>query len=146
MKHPHLPKSAEAFLTISEVSAELGVPQHVLRFWETKFSQLHPLKRGGGRRYYRPEDVRFLRHIQSLLHMEGYTIKGAQRLLREHHRIGAPPADEGCSEIVDAIPAVTEPAETEKEPGAAKLPEDVRSELSKVLEDLLDLRRLLGKP
>jgi len=76
-------KSATAFRTISEVSAELDVPQHVLRFWETKFPQIRPLKRGGGRRYYRPEDVDLLRRIQSLLYKEGYTIKGVQRLLRE---------------------------------------------------------------
>jgi DNA-binding transcriptional MerR regulator len=82
-------KSATAFRTISEVSTELDVPQHVLRFWETKFPQIRPLKRGGGRRYYRPEDVELLRRIQSLLYKEGYTIKGVQRLLREA-RGGAP--------------------------------------------------------
>ncbi|HZH27199.1 MAG TPA: MerR family transcriptional regulator [Azospirillaceae bacterium] len=76
-------KSATAFRTISEVSAELNVPQHVLRFWETKFPQVKPLKRGGGRRYYRPEDVDLLRRIQNLLYQQGYTIKGVQRLLRE---------------------------------------------------------------
>src|SRR3954452_25631898 len=76
-------KSATAFRTISEVSAELDVPQHVLRFWETKFPQIRPLKRGGGRRYYRPEDVELLRRIQRLLYKDGYTIKGVQRLLRE---------------------------------------------------------------
>ena len=76
-------KSADAFRTISEVAAELDLPQHVLRFWETKFSKLRPLKRGGGRRYYRPEDVALLRHIRSLLYDEGYTIKGVQKLLRQ---------------------------------------------------------------
>ena len=76
-------KSASAFLTISEVATELDVPQHVLRFWETKFSQVRPLKRGGGRRYYRPEDVELLRAIRKLLYEEGYTIKGVQRLMRE---------------------------------------------------------------
>src|SRR3954464_10102628 len=76
-------KSATAFPTISEVSTELNVPQHVLRFWETKFPQVRPLKRGGGRRYYRPEDVELLRSICALLYREGYTIKGVQRLLRE---------------------------------------------------------------
>jgi DNA-binding transcriptional MerR regulator len=85
-------KSATAFRTISEVSAELGVPQHVLRFWETRFPQVKPLKRGGGRRYYRPEDVELLRRIQRLLYEEGYTIKGVQKLLRESRsaRPGAP--------------------------------------------------------
>ncbi len=76
-------KSPEAFRTIREASQELGVPQHVLRFWETKFSQVRPLKRGGGRRYYRPEDVELLRRIQSLLYSEGYTIRGVQKLMRE---------------------------------------------------------------
>lgn len=76
-------KSAAAYRTISEVSDELEVPQHVLRFWETKFTQVRPLKRGGGRRYYRPEDIDLLRRIQRLLYQEGYTIKGVQKLLRE---------------------------------------------------------------
>jgi DNA-binding transcriptional MerR regulator len=76
-------KSADAFRTISEVADELHVPQHVLRFWETKFPQVRPLKRGGGRRYYRPEDVVLLRRVADLLYTQGYTIKGVQRLLRE---------------------------------------------------------------
>lgn len=76
-------KSAAAFRTISEVADELDVPQHVLRFWESKFTPVRPLKRGGGRRYYRPEDIDLLRKIRNLLYTEGYTIKGVQRLLRE---------------------------------------------------------------
>ena len=76
-------KSASAFRTISEVADELDVPQHVLRFWESKFSQIKPLKRGGGRRYYRPEDIDLLRNIRELLYTEGYTIRGVQKLLRE---------------------------------------------------------------
>ncbi|MDD2705715.1 MAG: MerR family transcriptional regulator [Acidocella sp.] len=76
-------KTADAFRTISEVADELHVPQHVLRFWETKFPQVRPLKRGGGRRYYRPEDVLLLRRVADLLYTQGYTIKGVQRLLRE---------------------------------------------------------------
>jgi DNA-binding transcriptional MerR regulator len=76
-------KSAQAFRTISEVATELDVPQHVLRFWESKFSQVRPLKRGGGRRYYRPEDIDLLRRIRTLLYEDGYTIKGVQRLLKE---------------------------------------------------------------
>src|ERR1700739_543192 len=76
-------KSAAAFRTISEVAQELDVPQHVLRFWESKFSQVKPLKRGGGRRYYRPEDVVLLRRIRQCLYQDGYTIKGVQKLLRE---------------------------------------------------------------
>jgi DNA-binding transcriptional MerR regulator len=76
-------KSAAAFRTISEVAQELDVPQHVLRFWESKFTPVRPLKRGGGRRYYRPEDVKLLRRIRALLYTDGYTIKGVQRLLRD---------------------------------------------------------------
>lgn len=76
-------KSAEAFRTISEVAAILDVPQHVLRFWESKFGQVRPLKRGGGRRYYRPADVELLRTIRSLLYDNGFTIKGVQKLLRD---------------------------------------------------------------
>jgi len=73
-------KSASAFRTISEVAAELDLPQHVLRFWETKFSVIRPMKRGGGRRYYRPEDITLLRRIGGLLYTDGYTIKGVQKL------------------------------------------------------------------
>jgi len=80
---PRPRKTADAFRTISEVADELHVPQHVLRFWETKFPQVRPLKRGGGRRYYRPEDVFLLRRVADLLYTQGYTIKGVQRLLRE---------------------------------------------------------------
>ena len=75
-------KIGGAFRTISEVASELGVQQHVLRFWETKFSQIRPMKRGGGRRYYRPEDVALLKRIHTLLYGEGYTIKGVQKLLK----------------------------------------------------------------
>ena len=75
-------KSAGAFRTIREVAGDLGVQQHVLRFWETKFSQIKPLKRGGGRRFYRPEDVLIIKKIHNLLHTQGYTIKGVQKLLK----------------------------------------------------------------
>lgn len=84
-------KSQAAFRTISEVADELDVAQHVLRFWESKFPQVRPLKRGGGRRYYRPEDVELLRDIRSLLYDEGYTIKGAQKLLRQRRAKTPPP-------------------------------------------------------
>ncbi|MEJ8474210.1 MerR family transcriptional regulator [Roseibium algae] len=76
-------KSPDAFRTISEVADDLDLPQHVLRFWETRFTQIKPLKRGGGRRYYRPDDVELLRGIRHLLYGEGYTIKGVQRILKE---------------------------------------------------------------
>jgi DNA-binding transcriptional MerR regulator len=79
-----LRKAPTAFRTISEVAEDLQIPQHVLRFWETKFPQLKPLKRGGGRRYYRPEDIALLRRIGDLLYTQGYTIKGVQRLLRDN--------------------------------------------------------------
>ena len=77
-------KSPEAFRTISEVSKDLALPQHVLRFWETKFVQIKPIKRGGGRRYYRPEDVKLLKGIKSLLYNDGYTIRGVQKVIREN--------------------------------------------------------------
>ncbi|AMJ63432.1 MerR family transcriptional regulator [Bosea sp. PAMC 26642] len=76
-------KSPDAFRTISEVAEDLDIPQHVLRFWETRFTQIKPLKRGGGRRYYRPDDVALLKGIRRLLYGEGYTIKGLQRILKE---------------------------------------------------------------
>jgi DNA-binding transcriptional MerR regulator len=78
-----LEKAPEAFRTISEVAEELDVPQHVLRFWETRFGQIKPMKRGGGRRFYRPSDIDLLKGIRSLLYGEGYTIRGVQRILRE---------------------------------------------------------------
>lgn len=77
-------KSPEAFRTISEVSKDLSLPQHVLRFWETKFTQIKPIKRGGGRRYYRPEDVRLLKGIKNLLYNDGYTIRGVQKVIKEN--------------------------------------------------------------
>ena len=90
-------KAPNAFRTISEVADELHIPQHVLRFWETKFPQVKPLKRGGGRRYYRPDDISLLRRISDLLYIQGYTIKGVQRLLRE-----------GGGKLSDDIPPATE--------------------------------------
>ena len=82
-ERPKAEKSDGAFRTISEVSQYLNVPQHVLRFWESKFTQVNPLKRGGGRRYYRPDDIRLLERIRDLLYVDGFTIKGVQRLVRE---------------------------------------------------------------
>jgi len=79
-----LDKAPDAFRTISEVAADLDIPQHVLRFWETRFTQIKPMKRSGGRRYYRPDDVDLLKGIRRLLYGEGYTIRGVQRILREH--------------------------------------------------------------
>jgi DNA-binding transcriptional MerR regulator len=79
-----LDKSPDAFRTISEVAGDLDIPQHVLRFWETRFTQIKPMKRSGGRRYYRPDDVDLLKGIRRLLYGEGYTIRGVQRILKEH--------------------------------------------------------------
>ena len=93
---PRLKKAPNAFRTISEVADDLHIPQHVLRFWETKFTQVRPLKRGGGRRYYRPDDILLLRRIADLLYTQGYTIKGVQRLLRE-----------GGGQLSDDIPPPT---------------------------------------
>src|ERR1700756_3688614 len=92
-------KAAGAFRTISEVATDLNVPQHVLRFWETRFTQIRPLKRAGGRRYYRPEDVELLRRIRELLYNNGYTIKGVQRLLRDIGRRGEGEASGSDAEL-----------------------------------------------
>jgi DNA-binding transcriptional MerR regulator len=108
-ERPRGRKAPSAFRTISEVADELHIPQHVLRFWETKFPQLAPLKRGGGRRYYRPEDIELLRRISDLLYIQGYTIKGVQRLLRD-----GPPEDE--------TPAAEAPPAEASEPGRPQLP------------------------
>src|SRR5690606_29625260 len=106
----------EAFRTISEVAEELDLPQHVLRFWETRFTHIRPMKRGGGRRYYRPDDVDLLRGIRTLLYGEGYTIRGVQRILKEHGPrfvIGAGRgefaglargADTGEDDVADSLP------------------------------------------
>jgi DNA-binding transcriptional MerR regulator len=99
-------KAPEAFRTISEVADELDLPQHVLRFWETRFRDIRPMKRGGGRRYYRPDDISLLRGIRHLLYGEGYTIRGVQRILREQGvgfvqvvwQEGAPQPPHGASE------------------------------------------------
>lgn len=104
-----LRKAPTAFRTISEVAEDLNIPQHVLRFWETKFPQLKPLKRGGGRRYYRPEDIALLRRIGDLLYTQGYTIKGVQRLLREGG-LDAPEQAERESEV-ESMPEAAPPLE-----------------------------------
>jgi DNA-binding transcriptional MerR regulator len=124
------PKSADAFRTISEVADELEVPQHVLRFWESKFPQVKPLKRAGGRRYYRPDDVVLLRRIRNCLYDQGYTIKGVQKLLRE----GALKSDEPprAPPPNAAIPRVVKS-------------ENLRSELLQIRGELVALRDLLKK-
>jgi DNA-binding transcriptional MerR regulator len=129
-------KSAAAFRTISEVAGELDVAQHVLRFWESKFPQVRPLKRGGGRRYYRPEDVDLLRQIRSLLYEEGYTIKGAQKLLKSQRR--ATPIDGEA-----AAEAAAAPADTRARPRPELVPEDVRHQLIELREELVAVRDAL---
>jgi DNA-binding transcriptional MerR regulator len=101
-------KSADAFRTISEVAEELDLPQHVLRFWETRFPQIKPLKRAGGRRYYRPRDVEVLRTIKHLLYGEGYTIKGVQRVLKEQGIGPATAAGIAASETRQDLPLSSE--------------------------------------
>jgi DNA-binding transcriptional MerR regulator len=127
-------KSAEAFRTISEVAGDLEVPQHVLRFWESKFPQIKPLKRAGGRRYYRPDDVALLRRIRQCLYDQGYTIKGVQKLLRE----GALKGDARGGASVRAAARV--------EPRQAKPPQDgLRDALVDLREELVALRDSLAK-
>ena len=96
-------KSADAFRTISEVAEDLDLPQHVLRFWETRFQQIRPLKRAGGRRYYRPADIVLLRAIRQLLYDEGYTIKGVQRLLKEQGARGLSTASGAPSAVIEPM-------------------------------------------
>lgn len=128
-------KSAAAFRTISEVADDLNLPQHVLRFWESKFTAIRPLKRGGGRRYYRPEDVALLTRIRDLLHNDGYTIKGVQKLLRESGgKLKAAPAGADGA----AAPA-REPVK-----GGDGLSAETRARLKSLLGELEDLRATLG--
>lgn len=136
-------KAAGAFRTISEVAADLNVPQHVLRFWETRFSQIRPLKRAGGRRYYRPEDVELLRRIRELLYNNGYTIKGVQRLLRDVGRRAEGEASDGEAEVEAAAPvdaAEAGAAEMEEPSGSLR-----RADIEAALGELADIRELLRK-
>lgn len=146
-------KSATAFRTISEVSTDLAVPQHVLRFWETKFPQVKPLKRGGGRRYYRPEDVDLLRRIRGLLYDQGYTIKGVQKLLRDQRggRAGAVADDPDPVEAAtpspgdaqeEAVPVAAAP----EAPPAPRLTPAQRGRVQTVITELRALRELLRQP
>jgi len=130
-------KSAAAFRTISEVADELDVPQHVLRFWETKFTQVKPLKRGGGRRYYRPEDVDLLRQIRGLLYDDGYTIKGVQRLMREG---GLKARSEPAADPKPAAPTVPQLDLEFPAPLDAKR----RKALNAAIEELSEMRRRLN--
>jgi DNA-binding transcriptional MerR regulator len=126
-------KSAEAFRTISEVAQELEVPQHVLRFWESRFPQVRPLKRAGGRRYYRPDDVVLLRRIRQCLYEQGYTIKGVQKLLRDGALKGEalPPA----APAIAVAPAAPRSKESQ----------GTRAALVEIRRELMELRDLLRK-
>ena len=140
-------KSAAAFRTISEVAADLDVPPHVLRFWESKFSQIKPLKRGGGRRYYRPEDIELLRRIRTLLYRDGYTIKGVQKLLRSPgvRSVAAEdlPAETGAHE---APPSAAEPEAALPAPGAGPvLDQERRAAVAAAIDELSELRQWLAK-
>ena len=129
----HGSKSAAAFRTISEVAIELDLPQHVLRFWESKFNAIKPMKRGGGRRYYRPEDVALIRQIRDLLYADGYTIKGVQKLLR----------DGGVKITGTAAKAPKQAAEPPASGKAAAGDAALRAELESVAGELEDIRSLL---
>jgi DNA-binding transcriptional MerR regulator len=138
-----LAKGPEAFRTISEAADELGVPQHVLRFWESRFSFIRPMKRAGGRRFYRPQDIIVLRGVMRLLHDEGYTIKGVQRLHREEgirRVIGAaeaPAAAPGAPESAEPPAALAEgppnPAHREALLDTLGMLESAKAELDRVL-------------
>jgi len=127
-------KGPNAFRTISEAADELGVPQHVLRFWETKFSFIRPMKRAGGRRFYRPQDIAVLSGVRALLHAEGYTIKGVQKLHREQgitHVIAAGLGDNGSASL-DALAA----ASAFDSPPPTELADEARGRLVMALDDL----------
>jgi DNA-binding transcriptional MerR regulator len=126
-------KSAEAFRTISEVAQELEVPQHVLRFWESRFPQVKPLKRAGGRRYYRPDDVVLLRRIRQCLYDQGYTIKGVQKLLRE----GALKGESAVPRAPTATPAAMPPPRSKEA--------NPRALLLELRRELVELREILKK-
>src|SRR6185436_10224187 len=156
-------KAPNAFRTISEVADELHIPQHVLRFWETKFAQVKPLKRGGGRRYYRPDDIALLRRISDLLYIQGYTIKGVQRLLREgggqlSDDIPPAPEDEQAAAEAERAQAAKEPelpmpglapapaaqpARSVVRPKADPETERLRAVLVEILRELEALRAVL---
>jgi DNA-binding transcriptional MerR regulator len=129
-------KSPSAFRTISEVATDLSVPQHVLRFWESKFQQIRPLKRGGGRRYYRPEDIQVISNIKDLLYNQGFTIRGVQKLLKESSRgsISHAPVTELQAPLVTSAQQAPRGLSTEK-----------RREVEGVLAELKSLRDLLRK-
>lgn len=158
-------KSPDAFRTISEAAEELDLPQHVLRFWETRFSTIRPMKRGGGRRYYRPEDVLLLRGIRHLLYDQGFTIKGVQKILKDQGVRYVVAVGEGRAPDPLIVPMADDeddpdlPEDGEAEPEEIVLPAPVaparrrdgglsrpgRDKLTEVLKDLLDCKRMLER-
>jgi DNA-binding transcriptional MerR regulator len=155
-------KGPQAFRTISEVAEDLDLPQHVLRFWETKFAQIKPLKRGGGRRFYRPEDVDLLRGIRHLLYGEGYTIKGVQRLLksqgvrfvaavgRGEAKVEPSLSGEGADAVAERGADSAEEAAFAKDPALSEderlslLSDDAARTLRGALDELVECERLLA--
>lgn len=168
-------KSPDAFRTISEVADELDLPQHVLRFWETRFSQIKPMKRGGGRRYYRPDDIDLLKGIRHLLYDQGYTIKGVQKLLKQNGSKFAVAIGSGEVTAAEAMAAYTKTETEEAQPappdpgfdgdqlvgqarapgagasapgggqGGSSLTKDDKELLQEALYDLLECKRLLDQ-
>ncbi len=137
-------KSPEAFRTISEVSKDLSLPQHVLRFWETKFAQIKPIKRGGGRRYYRPEDIELLKGIKYLLYHDGYTIRGVQKVIKES----------GTRKILKKESSINFFTDNENnnndhqehfDHGSHSISETKRKKLMNVLNDLVTLKNKLNQ-
>jgi DNA-binding transcriptional MerR regulator len=143
-------KSPEAYRTIREVADSLDLPQHVLRFWETRFPQIRPLKRAGGRRYYRPDDIERLRLIKRLLYEEGYTIKGVQKLFKEHGVQALSAAALSPVESSPEMPLAVEPeARTEMEPAAREarsgIPSDDLAALRQALTEIVEAERILAQ-
>jgi len=143
-------KSPEAFRTISEVAQNLDLPQHVLRFWESRFPQIKPLKRGGGRRYYRPDDVELLRAIKHLLYDEGYTIKGVQRLFKEQGARALAGNPFVAEDLIAAAPpaakaASAEPGQGDAQPGEiGQLSSEEIQLLRGALAELAECERILS--
>jgi DNA-binding transcriptional MerR regulator len=140
-------KRASAFRTIGEVAEDLDLPAHVLRFWESKFPQLKPLKRGGGRRYYRPEDIALLRHIRQCLYRDGYTIRGVQKLLREGGidgtRAAAEPEEASLFPLEPvAIPARPVRARASNSAGSSSADKEA---LEQARRELIEIRALLDE-
>lgn len=143
-------KSDTAFRTIGEVADDLDVPAHVLRFWESKFPQLKPLKRGGGRRYYRPEDIQLLRRIRECLYQEGYTIRGVQKLLGGGADNGAAGSETNAAPSLFPLEpdaAKTAPSHAPKparRAGPREKQPDIREALEDIRRELLEARGLLA--